>query len=70
MSGSSDEQFGGIAENNGRNRAPNEAQINIIPDSALNVPRHPYFSIKNETSGAIKNVPTPDPDKLIPFVSK
>lgn len=51
----------------GRNRDPNKAQFNTIPESTSKVLRQPNWPMKNATSGAKMNVPRPDPATAIPF---
>lgn len=51
----------------GRNNAPNIEQFNTMPERTSNVPRQPYFSMKNPMRGAKMNVPKPDPATAIPF---
>lgn len=55
---------------NGRNRPPNTAQFNTMPDNTIKVPRHPYSRIKKSMSGAKMNVPSPEPATPIPFHRK
>lgn len=51
---------------NGRNRPPNTAQFSTMPESTINVPRHPYSRMNKSMSGAKINVPSPDPATAIP----
>lgn len=52
---------------NGRKSDPNAPHIKTIADSTNIVFRQPNFWIKNATSGANMNVPSPEPATAIPL---